>query len=631
MLGQTVPPLEIIVVDDGSTDDSERSLAPYLHEITLIRKENGGGASAFNAGLRTASGDFVAVLDADDAYQPDRIEAFGELGAARPDLDLLATDAYLEVGGEIVGRFSSGTPFAHDDQREGIFDRCFMLNPALRRGRVLAIGGEDESFRIAYDWDCYLRLILAGSRAGFVDRPLYRYRLTSTSLTGNRPAALRERVVVLEKATANIHVRPEERLPLQRALVAKRTSALLAEAEAALRRGDPDARRRSFAVATGRHFGLRTRDEGACRCRRPPLGRSSPRGEGEARGSVTAVEERASVTAWVAPPARGQVAPVATPSFSVVIAAYQAADTVAEAIESALSQTLPPLEAIVCDDGSTDDTAEAVAPYLSEITFLRKENGGEGSAKNTAAKAASGDFVVILDADDVFLPVRLERLGELAGQRPDLDILTTDADLEIDGEFVRRCYTDSFRFEVDDQRRGILHENFIFGHAAVRRERLLAAGGFDEVIRWTTDWDCWLRLILDGSRAGLVAEPLSRYRLNSGGLSSQREAHLSGRLQTLDKAARRTGPEPGGACGRARLDRAQRAGAASRSGSCGPARASPRRTTQRAGGHRGRGHGLTTRVKALAAAVAPGAARRRAARAPRETTAGIMLPPEDPT
>ena len=259
VLGQTVRPLEIIVVDDGSTDDSERSLAPYVSEITLIRKENGGGASAFNAGLRTASGDFVAVLDADDAYEPDRIEAFGELGAACPDLDLLATDAYLEVGGEIVGRFSAGTPFAYDDQRVGIFDRCFMLNPALRRGRVLAIGGEDETLRIAYDWDCYLRLILAGSRAGFVDRPLYRYRLTSTSLTGNRAAALRERVTLLEKATASIHIRPEERLPLQRALVAKRTSALLAEAEASLRRGDPDARRRSLAVATGRHFGLRTR------------------------------------------------------------------------------------------------------------------------------------------------------------------------------------------------------------------------------------------------------------------------------------------------------------------------------------------------------------------------------------
>ena len=57
-------------------------------------------------------------------------------------------------------------------------------------------------------------------------------------------------------------------------------------------------------------------------------------------------------------------------------------------------------------------------------------------------------------------------------------------------------------FEVDDQRRAILQRNFVFGLAAVRRERLLEVGGFDETIRWTTDWDCWIRMIMGGSRAG---------------------------------------------------------------------------------------------------------------------------------
>ena len=61
--------------------------------------------------------------------------------------------------------------------------------------------------------------------------------------------------------------------------------------------------------------------------------------------------------------------------------------------------------------------------------------------------------------------------------------------------------------QVDDQRRAILQQNFIFGLAAVRRELLLAHGGFDESILWTTDWDLWLRLILAGARAGCVAEP----------------------------------------------------------------------------------------------------------------------------
>jgi hypothetical protein len=71
----------------------------------------------------------------------------------------------------------------------------------------------------------------------------------------------------------------------------------------------------------------------------------------------------------------------------------------------------------------------------------------------------------------------------------------------------------------------------------VRREALLAVGGFDESIRWTTDWDCWIRMIVRGSRAGAVAEPLAVYRLHERSLSAARVNHIAGRLQTLRKAS----------------------------------------------------------------------------------------------
>ena len=134
--------------------------------------------------------------------------------------------------------------------------------------------------------------------------------------------------------------------------------------------------------------------------------------------------------------------------------------------------------------------------------LLRQENGGEAAAKTAAARAARGEFVAFLDADDVYLPERLEALAELATARPDLDVLTTDAIVEVDGEAVRRCYEESWTFEVDDQRGAILERNFVFGLAAVRRELLLAAGGFDRSLRHATDWDLWLRLILAGRGSG---------------------------------------------------------------------------------------------------------------------------------
>jgi len=240
---------------------------------------------------------------------------------------------------------------------------------------------------------------------------------------------------------------------------------------------------------------------------------------------------------FVAPAAVSAVRARSTaPSFSVLIAAYQVADCIGEAVESALAQTTPPQEVIICDDGSTDELGRALAPFEDRIVLIRQENRGEAAAKNVAARAARGEFVVILDADDVYMPDRLEALGQLAVERPDLDILTTDAYLESQGRIVRNVYTSSWPFVTAHQRREILERNFVFGLAAVRRETLLRAGGFDESIKRTTDWDCWIRLILDGSSVGAVLEPLARYRVRETSLSSDRALMIEGSIQTLRKA-----------------------------------------------------------------------------------------------
>jgi hypothetical protein len=243
------------------------------------------------------------------------------------------------------------------------------------------------------------------------------------------------------------------------------------------------------------------------------------------------------LTRFCAPPPLRTTEPLErAPTFSVVIAAYEVADVIADALDSVRRQTTPPLEVIVCDDGSGDGLENALAPYRDEIVLVRKPNGGEASAKNAAAARASGDYVAILDADDVYLPTRIEALTALAQLRPDLDILTTDAYLVANGRRVRRNYDKRWTFEIADQRRAILQRNFVFGHAAVRRERLLEHGGFDESILWTTDWDLWLRMILSGSRVGLVDEALAQYRLRETSLTAQRRDLVLGKIMTLEKA-----------------------------------------------------------------------------------------------
>lgn len=222
------------------------------------------------------------------------------------------------------------------------------------------------------------------------------------------------------------------------------------------------------------------------------------------------------------------------PSISVVIACYNAADTVAESIASALAQTAPAAEVIVCDDGSTDDIDAALAPFLDRIVLLRRENGGAAAARNTAVRAATSEFVAVLDADDVYEPRRLEALGALAASRPDLDIVTTDAYVERDGTREGRLF-ELNPFDVVDQRCAILQTSFVGGWPAVRRRRILEVGGYDETLHVGEDWDLWLRLIYTGSAAGTVDEPLMTYRRRSSGLTGNvLAAHRAG-IEVLEK------------------------------------------------------------------------------------------------
>jgi Family of unknown function (DUF6411)/Glycosyl transferase family 2 len=314
---------------------------------------------------------------------------------------------------------------------------------------------------------------------------------------------------------------------------------------------------------------------------------------------------------FLAPAPDAPVTPGTRPTFSVVIAAYQAAATIGDALESVFAQTERAHEVVVVDDGSTDDLATAVAPYRDRIMFIRKENGGVASARNMALDAASGDFLVILDADDRFFPGRLEALADMAVERPDLDVLTTDSLMTLDGEVVRRYYDNGLTFEVDHQLERLLRGNFVYPLAAVRRERVAAVGGFDEQLLSASDWEIWLRLALDGSRVGLVDEPLAEYRLSGSSISSDGPRMARACMAVIDKHRddRRLTDEQ-----RTILDDAHRdfelelAREEARVALRGDAPGARRKLLRVAAGG---GQPRRTRVKALLAAISPHTATRR--------------------
>jgi glycosyltransferase involved in cell wall biosynthesis len=95
--------------------------------------------------------------------------------------------------------------------------------------------------------------------------------------------------------------------------------------------------------------------------------------------------------------------------ISVVIPCYNAAAYVGEAVRSVLTQTLPPHEVIVIDDGSTDASATVLSEFGSSVTLVRQTNQGVAAAVNLGVSKARGEAIAFLDADDVWLPDKLER------------------------------------------------------------------------------------------------------------------------------------------------------------------------------------------------------------------------------
>jgi glycosyltransferase involved in cell wall biosynthesis len=193
---------QVIVSDDGSEDDLQRALAPFLDWISVVRGPNAGLAVARNRAAAVASGSLLGLLDADDVWLPGRAAALKEAARLRPDLDVITTDALVVSGGrtdEVTYYGVRGWP--EGDQVDAIVRSSFIFGAAaIRRDAFTAAGGYDERAQFAEDWDLWLRLLAGGSRAGLVDAPLYEYRRRPESLTRRRVDLAVGVIAVLERA-----------------------------------------------------------------------------------------------------------------------------------------------------------------------------------------------------------------------------------------------------------------------------------------------------------------------------------------------------------------------------------------------------------------------------------------------
>ena len=224
----------------------------------------------------------------------------------------------------------------------------------------------------------------------------------------------------------------------------------------------------------------------------------------------------------------------AAPRVSVVIPCFNAERFLAAALDSALAQDGPSLEVLVADDGSTDGTPAVLARYAGRVRVLHQDHRGPAAARNACLRAARGEYVALLDADDRFRPGKLARQAAVLDARPDIGLVSTGWVVVDAGG--RPLPQQGWSREEGDVRRRLLLGNLAHPVAVMlRRTQALDAGGFDESLQVNEDWDLFLRLALRGARWACVDEPLCEYRVHGGQSHRRVRMVYETRLRILDK------------------------------------------------------------------------------------------------
>lgn len=563
LINQTAPPAEIIVVDDGSQDDSAAIARLFGDRVRVIPGSEKGASPARRLGAQSARGERIAFVDADDLLAPESFAALHETLDRGPREAMAAcpwdrltlegpawvvsapTAALRRFGQDPLSAWMTGTFFPTS---------CLMWT---RAGYERA-GGWDREPNPDDDGTLVRRALARGIKLLFAREGLMLYRRLPD---GN--VSLSQQRLTDWGARAQLGGWLDTRKELEAAGLLSRYRAELA---AGLRRTADSAPEGSKAAEQARKAIV---DLGA-----QPAALPFPDGSNSlsARMAHRVREWRVPRPSFADEPLRSLPLPQTRgPKVSVVIPTYNRREAVLRAVASVAAQTYEDFEIIVVDDGSADGTDHALQS-LGEprLRVIRQENAGVALARNAGIDAASGAYIAFLDSDDTWFP------NKLATQLPAL---------EASPAYVGLCYC---TVRTEGAGSTTLHHARVGGNA---RERLLlsnvvhappscllvrrgvfdAVGGFDPRLPAIEDWD-WLQRAAKLYHLLPVDEPLvayadadastdrrsRRFRANMDAREMlwQRNAHALRRAGLADlyliESARRELREPAGDAARAR-------------------------------------------------------------------------------
>ncbi len=354
-LSQTYENFEVIIVNDGSTDDSEKIIKEYGNKLRYFKKKNGGVASALNYGIKKARGQYISWLSHDDEYYPEKIDTqVVFINKYQCDIDVL----YSNV--EFVNEKSKTIGFTNHEQYhsienlnnglypvlKGLVNGCSML---IKKSCFKEIGFFNEKLRTSNDYDMWFRMF-SKCKVIFLPKVLIKYRLHKDQGTKVSNLFLKE--------SNKLWIKMIENIPINEMKTIEKSEF---------------------------NFYFKMAEQ------------MKASGYNEAYVFAKKLAENSLKN---------------KPKVSIVMPCYNSEKYLKEAIDSILSQTFCDFELIIIDDGSVDSTWKIINDYKSidfRIMAIKSDkNQGISKTMNIGLNIARGDYITRMDSDDISIENRLE-------------------------------------------------------------------------------------------------------------------------------------------------------------------------------------------------------------------------------
>lgn len=518
VLSQTYSNYEIVIVDDGSTDNTSNIIQHYIdtHQnpslIRYILQSNQGVAAARNRGIQEARGELIALLDQDDVFLPEKLAHQVDCFDANPRV------AIVNSGWRLIDQnnhnISDIEPWHNlpDLTLETWITRTPILPSSLmfRRECWEAVGGFNSRFNGVDDVDFIWRLGLQGYSAIWLPEITVNYRQHEQTVSNQKA---RERANLILSLHDYFFSQPnlsDEILQLEKPA---RYETLTWMAWHLYHTNHPQAMAeflQKSLLYTPYTVAITISDWvhrfiGYC----------------QGYGYELELEKFYNLPQWKQLIIEN--IPQNKPRVSVIIPAYNCEQYIKQCVKSVLEQTYTNYEVIVIDDGSQDQTREILKHFFPVIKYIYQDNQGAAKARNHGCEIAQGEFLAFLDGDDFFLPQKLAEQVATFDNDPTIDLIQSGwcvVNQKGIGVSVITPWGNAPELNLETW---VLHKCVRPSAMILRREWWEKVGGFDHRYPPTEDLDFVLRLSLMGCKTVWLKEIHACYRqhdhnLMSGGL-----------------------------------------------------------------------------------------------------------------